>query len=72
MEWDPIKLEFTGSIISTDEVSTARFVQQVMRDKDNGLHRDYMKYESDVVLSIISDDFIEQDMAERIVSSINV
>ena len=72
MEWDPKNVELTGSIRSTDEVSTACFIQKVKPDRDNDLHRDCMQYKSDFILTSISNGFVEQDMAERTLFSANV
>ena len=72
MEWDPKYLELPGFIRSTDEVSTAQVIQRVGHKRYNYLKRDCMQYKSDFVLSSIGNDFIEQDMDERIVFSVNV
>ena len=68
----PKNVELTGSIRSTYKFSNARFIQKARRDRDNDLHRDCKKYNSDFVLRIIGDDFFEQYMYEKIVPSVNV
>ena len=68
----PKNVELTGSIRSTYKFSNARFIQKARRDRDNDLHRDCMKYESEFLLSSIDNGFIEKYMAERIFLSVNV
>ena len=72
MKWDPKNVELTGYIRSTDEFSTSNFIQKVGSYRDNDFHRDCMQYESDFALISIGDGFVEQDMDEIIVSSVNV
>ena len=72
-EWDPHNVPMPGSNKSADvdEVKTQRFVQQVDNNRANATNRDWLRYESDFVLGSMGET-IEQDMAERIVSQVNV
>ena len=65
-------MELPESTRSTDEVSTAHFIHQVRRDRDNDLHRGCMQYKSDFLLISIDNGFIEQEMYERILLSVNM
>ena len=72
-EWDPARVVLGNNYkLSEDAAETERFVSRVKSNREQAIDRDVFCYESDMVLGRMGDGLIEQEMAERLVSAVNV